>query len=84
MAELGRLEIRQLVVCGLVTEGCLDTTVRRAFGLGLSVELASDCHSTTDGPALTADLTKRHHNEVLRSFASVRPARDISFEHVVG
>ena len=84
MAELDRLEIRHIVVCGLVTEGCVDTTVRRAFGLGLSVELASDCHSTTDGPVLTADLTKQHHNEVLKPFARVRPASDVSFEHPVG
>jgi nicotinamidase-related amidase len=76
---LERSAIRELVVCGLVTEGCVDTTVRRAFGLGLNTQLASDGHSTTDGPVLSAELTKRHHNEVLKAFAQVTQAKDIEF-----
>jgi aminoglycoside 6'-N-acetyltransferase len=57
----------------------VDTTVRRAFGLGFKVEVASDGHSTTDGTVLTAEAIIRHHNEVFRMFADVNEARDITF-----
>jgi uncharacterized protein (TIGR02246 family) len=67
------------VVCGLATEGCVDTTVRRARSLGFAVEVAEDAHSTTDGPVLTAEQTVRHHNAVFKIFADVRPAASIRF-----
>ncbi len=84
--EAGRLEslltslgVEHIVVCGLATEGCVDTTVRRAFGLGFKVEVASDGHSTTDSSVLTAEQIIRHHNEVFKAFADVREAGDITF-----
>lgn len=76
---LKKLEIDQIVVCGLVTEGCVDTTVRRAFSLGSKIELASDCHSTTDSNVLTAEQIIKHHNEVLKIFSEVKEAGDIKF-----
>jgi nicotinamidase-related amidase len=76
---LRKLEIDQIVVCGLVTEGCVDTTIRRAFSLGYKIELASDCHSTTDGNVLTAEQIIEHHNEVLKIFSEVKTAGEIVF-----
>ena len=76
---LHQLEIDHLVVCGLVTEGCLDTTVRRAASLGYAIELASDCHSTTDSMNLKAEQIIHHHNEVLKIFSDVKESKDVEF-----
>ena len=76
LLELG---IEQIVVCGLVTEGCLDTTVRRAYSLGYKIELAGDCHSTTDSNILNALQIIDHHNQVLKIFSEVKEAEYISF-----
>lgn len=71
--------VTRVVVCGFATEGCVDTTVRRARSLGFSVEVAEDGHSTTDGPVLSAAQTVRHHNQVFRIFADVTPSDRIQF-----
>jgi nicotinamidase-related amidase len=76
---LKKLGIGQIVVCGLVTEGCVDTTVRRAYSLGYKIELARDCHSTTDSNVLTGEQIVQHHNEVLKIFSEVKEAGDIKF-----
>jgi nicotinamidase-related amidase len=78
---LKKMEIDHIVVCGLVTEGCIDTTIRRAYSLGYKIELASDCHSTTDSNVLTAEQIIKHHNEVLKIFSEVREARNITFNN---
>jgi nicotinamidase-related amidase len=71
--------VERVVVCGLVTEGCVDTTIRRAFGLGFRVEVVSDGHSTTDSGILPADQIVRHHNDVFKIFAEVTKASNIRF-----
>ena len=76
---LQQLEINHIVVCGLVTEGCVDTTVRRASSLGYTLELASDGHSTTDSTALKAEQIIQHHNEVLKIFSEVKESKEIVF-----
>jgi nicotinamidase-related amidase len=72
-AILQRLEIQALVVCGLQTEFCVDTTVRRALGLGYPVTLVSDAHSTMDNEVLTAAQIVRHHNLTLACLDSFGP-----------
>ena len=76
---LNKLSIKNLVVCGLVTEGCVDSTVRRAYSLGYKIELASDCHTTTASHVLTADQIINHHNEVFKIFSEVKETKDIMF-----
>lgn len=37
---------RQLVICGMMTHMCIDTTVRAAFSLGYQVQLIADATAT--------------------------------------
>src|SRR5688500_17284194 len=46
--------VKELVIAGLMTQYCVDTTCRRAFSMGYDVTLASDAHSTGDTEALAA------------------------------
>ena len=63
----------QLIVCGLQSEFCVDTTVRRALALGYPVTLVSDGHSTVDNGVLKAPEISAHHNKTLSSITSFGP-----------
>lgn len=79
-SELRSAHIERLVICGCMTQYCVDTTVRRAVGLGYDVVLASDCHTTADTATLAFEQIIAHHNALLDGFdagsheVSVRPA----------
>ncbi|KAB7672625.1 cysteine hydrolase family protein [Bacillus sp. B1-b2] len=77
--ELKKREIKHLVIAGIQTEACVDTTCRRAFSLEYKVTLASDTHSTWDSLEITAQQIINHHNGVLRWFADVYPSKEITF-----
>jgi nicotinamidase-related amidase len=47
-SDLLGLEVTELVVAGMMTHMCIDTTVRAAFDLGFSVRLAGDACATRD------------------------------------
>nr|CAP47774.1 putative integron gene cassette protein [uncultured bacterium]CAP47775.1 putative integron gene cassette protein [uncultured bacterium] len=72
--------ITDLVICGFVTEGCVDTTIRRAYSLGYGVEAVSDCHSTTDSNILSAEKIVNHHNEVFKIFSEVKKSVEIEIK----
>jgi nicotinamidase-related amidase len=82
--RLQDLGVSRLVICGLQTEFCVDTTVRQALPLGYGVTLVADAHSTTDG-ALSAEQVIAHHNRTLRWMTSyglrmeVKPAAEVAF-----
>jgi nicotinamidase-related amidase len=83
--ELESRGIGRLVLAGMQTEYCVDTTCRRAFGLGYDVTLAADAHGTWGDEGLTAAQIVAHHNEVIgNGFAEVVPAGEISFGEPVG
>lgn len=66
-------DITQLVVCGLQSDFCVDTTIRRALGLGFPVTLVSDGHSTQDNGILTAAQISAHHTATLANITSFGP-----------
>ena len=77
MDELG---IHQLIICGIQTEQCVDTTCRGASDLGYSIILVEDGHSTFDSPVLKAADIIKHHNFLLASWAAViKPEKEIEF-----
>lgn len=65
---LSRRGIRHLVVAGLMTQYCVDTTCRRAVSLGYDVTLVADAHTTADMPSLTVEQIVDHHNALLDGF----------------
>ena len=67
-AELAAGGIERLVICGCMTEYCIDTTVRRAVSLGYDVILAADGHTTADTVALRFEQIVVHHNALLDEF----------------
>lgn len=77
-AKLKARGIDRVVIAGMQTEYCVDTSVRSAMSHGYKVLLASDAHSTFDSPDLKAADIVAHHNRVLRSFAEILPAAEIA------
>ncbi|MFT8318744.1 MAG: cysteine hydrolase family protein [Sporolactobacillus sp.] len=71
--------ITNLVLTGIQSEVCVDTTCRRAFSLGYEVTLVTDAHSTWDTAELTAKQIINHHNQVLKWFASTQTTEEILF-----
>lgn len=69
-ALLKRSHIEHLIICGYATEFCIDTTVRRAAGLGYSVALVSDAHTTHDKSHASAEQIRAHHNATLPNISS--------------
>jgi nicotinamidase-related amidase len=81
--ELQARGIKKLVIAGLQTEYCVDTTCRRAFSLDYEVTLVKDGHSTWDDAAATAPQIIAHHNIVLGGwFATVKNEEEITFEKI--
>jgi nicotinamidase-related amidase len=85
-ALLNQNNIKHLVVCGMQSDFCVDTTVRRALGLGYAVTLVSDGHTTLDNEVLTAAQISAHHTLTLANITSFGPrvtpltAEQICFE----
>lgn len=77
--------VSHLVVCGYSTEFCVDTTTRRAAGLGYPVTLAADAHTSHDKAHATGLQIRTHHNATLSNIKSfgvlinALPAAEIRF-----
>lgn len=84
-AQLQKRGITHLVICGCMTQYCVDTTTRRAVTMGYDVTLLGDGHMTGDRGALTCDQIIAHHNTLLDGFdagkcvVTVKKAADVGF-----
>jgi nicotinamidase-related amidase len=65
--------IGQLVICGMHSEFCVDTTTRRALALGYPVILVADAHTTAGNGTLTPQQVICHHNDTLTNITSFGP-----------
>jgi nicotinamidase-related amidase len=65
--------VQDLIICGLQSEFCVDTTTRRALALGYPVVLIADGHSTLNNSILAAAQISAHHNETLANISSFGP-----------
>jgi len=72
-AQLQQRGIVHLVICGLQSDFCVDTTTRRAMALGYPVQLVADGHSTVDNNVLSAQQISAHHNATLSNLSSFGP-----------
>ncbi|MFD3447308.1 cysteine hydrolase family protein [Microbacteriaceae bacterium 4G12] len=69
--------IEHLFICGLQTEYCVDTTVRRAFSEGYKVTLIQGAHSTFDSKQLRAEEIIQHHQTILGWFADIVDIKEV-------
>jgi nicotinamidase-related amidase len=70
---LQTLGVKDLVICGMHSEFCVDTTVRKAMALGYPVVLVSDAHTSAGNAAITAQQVIAHHNATLTNISSFGP-----------
>jgi nicotinamidase-related amidase len=65
--------VGEIVVCGMHTEFCVDTSTRRALALGFPVVLVADAHTTQGNVYLTPSQVIQHHNATLTNISSFGP-----------
>ncbi len=83
LRELNQRGIKQLVIAGMKTEFCVDTTCRAAPELGFRTILISDAHTTMDNAHLSATDIIAHHNSTLAGpFVMLSTAGDWHFNTV--
>ena len=65
--ELLVMNIRKLVIVGLQTEFCIDTSIRVAFEKGFEVIIPETTNSTIDGKFMSAEKIYLHHNNLFNN-----------------
>ena len=74
--ELWARGVERLVVTGMTTEYCVDSTSRSALSHGFDVTLVEDAHTTVEGGSLAPDRIIAHHNTTLEALQ--HPGYEIS------
>lgn len=72
-ALLRNAGVQQLVICGMHSEFCVDTTTRRALSLGFPVVLVSDAHTSAGNESLSPPQVIAHENATLANISSFGP-----------
>jgi len=62
---LQEMHIQNLIIAGMQSEFCVDTTCRRAFSMGYGSILVEDAHTTFDCDFMTGEQIVKHENRVL-------------------
>ena len=60
--------VKNLFVCGIQTELCVDTTCRSAASKGYNVTLIEDAHSTFSGRIISPQEIINYHNQILKGW----------------
>jgi nicotinamidase-related amidase len=63
--RLADADVSELVICGMKTEYCIDSTSRVAGDLGFKAILVADGHTSMDSAQLSAAAIIAHHNASL-------------------
>lgn len=63
--SLREASVDELVIVGMKTEFCIDTTCRAAADLGFRPVLVADAHTSMSTPVLSAQSIIDHHNRTL-------------------
>lgn len=77
--------VTRLVICGMQTEFCVESTVRRALALGFAVTLAAGAHTTAPNGVLSVPEVVAHHQATLANLgaygvrATITAACDVAF-----
>lgn len=72
--------IGELVITGMKTQYCIDTSCRSAVELGFQPVLVADAHTCMDTPALPAKAIIEHHNTTLNgAFVRLLNTADLQF-----
>lgn len=78
--NLKKMKVDELIVCGMQTEYCVDTSLRRAFSLGYKTTIVKEGHTTFNTKVLDAKTIREHHVSIWKgSFGKLVGARDIIF-----
>jgi nicotinamidase-related amidase len=71
------LEADHVVIAGMQTEYCIDSTVREAERRGFEVTLVADGHATYAAAGLTEDQIRAHVHRVAAGIARIVPAAGV-------
>lgn len=78
--QLAYANVGELVIAGMQTEYCVDSTCRAAGDLGFQALLVADAHTTMDTPVLSAASIIEHHNRTLSGpFVKLVSTADCAF-----
>jgi len=78
--RLKQAGIDRLVICGMQSEYCVDSTTHAAYSLGYKLVLVSDAHTTFDTRILSGAQIQAHHSLTLGGgFAQTVPAAEVVF-----
>lgn len=62
--------IGHLILCGMQSEFCVDSTTRQALARGFAVTVIADGHTTIDSTVLPARKISAHHNATWQNLTS--------------